>query len=324
LAPFDKTGVATEGKMILRAALLLVCLIILVVPAVCSSEKVKPMVGVYYFPGWHRTGGEKGAPPYDRATDWSEWRGAVMKGAHPRPVSGFYDDSNPKVWDYFNDWMSGHGIDFVAFDWYYNDGQEYLSESLDSGFIGSKSNGKVKFCLHWCNHGGAWWRSPLDQSKDKLLKMIDMACEKYFNRPNYLRIDGKPVFMIYENDILRGFGDVKSGLDAMRKRAVERGLAGLYIVGVYSGANRSEIDIRKSSGYDAFCAYTYCWMRGPRVTWDSPTFDYADIARNVTANVYPYLVRSADEAGIVYWPTPFPWQPAPHRRLRSRRCWQSR
>lgn len=296
--------------------LLVISVLILAGQGICSAGKVKPMVGVYYFPGWYRTGGDKGVAPYDKATDWSEWRGAVMNGAHPRPVCGFYDDSNPKVWDYFDRWIDSHGIDFIAFDWYYNDGQEYLSESLDGGFLGSKASTQVKFCLHWCNHGGSWWHSKLDQTEPKLEKMIDLACDKYFNRPNYLQIDGKPVFMIYENDILRGFGDVKSGLAAIRKRAKERGYSDLYIVGVYSGVNRSEIDLRAGCGYDAFCAYTYAWMRGPKVTWDSNTYDYADITSNIVANVHPYLARVAKADGITYWPSTFSgWDDRPRAGL---------
>ncbi len=213
----------------------------LLVAACCAqaAEKVKPMVGVYYFPGWYRTGGEKGVAPYDRATDWSEWRGAIAKAAVPRPVCGFYDDSNPAVWSYFDRWISSHGIDFIAFDWYYNDGEEYLSESLDKGFLGCKASGGIKFCLNWCNHGGYWWHSKLDQTIPKLEKMIDLACDEYFNRPNYLRIDGKPVFMIYETDILSSFCDVKTALAAIRNRAKQRGCPELYLVGVYSGADRS-------------------------------------------------------------------------------------
>lgn len=317
LAAFDKSErAAVWGKMLFRIFVLLICSVILAAPGVCSAEKVKPMVGVYYFPGWHRTGGEKGVAPFDKSSDGSEWRGAIMKGAHPRAISGFYDDSNPKVWDYFNRWMTGHGIDFVAFDWYYNDGQEYLVDSLDGGFLPSNPDPKLKFCLHWCNHGGPWWLRKLDQSSDKLLKMVDLISEKYLKRPNYLCIDGKPVFMIYENDTLRGFGDVKSNLDAMRKRAKEDGLPGLYIVGVYSGANRAEIDQRKQCGYDAFCAYTYAWMRGPKVTWDSKTYDYADITSNIVSNVHPYLARVAKADGIPYWPTTFSgWDDRPRAGL---------
>lgn len=294
------------------------CLLIAVccTPAACA--KVRPMVGVYYFPGWHRTGGEKAKPPYDKASDGSEWRGAIMKAAHPRAVCGFADDSNPKVWGYYNDWMTGHGIDFIAFDWYYNCGQEYLSESLDDGFLPSNPDPKLKFCLHWCNHGGPWWRSPLNQSLEELLKMTDLACDKYFKLPNYLRIDGKPVFMIYESDTVGSFGDVKSNLNAMRKRANERGYAGLYIVGVYSGASRAEIDRRKDLGYDAFCAYTYAWMRGPKVTWDSKTYDYADITENIVSNVHPYLARVSKTEGIPYWPTTFSgWDDRPRAGLEN-------
>jgi len=293
-----------------------ISLLILAGPGMCSTAKVEPMVGVYYFPGWYRTGTEHRAEPYDKATDWSEWRGAVMKGAHPRPVCGFYDDADPALWSYYEKWIGSHGIDFIAFDWYYNDGEEYLSESLDAGFLGCKGSEKIKFCLNWCNHGGYWWHSKLDQTVPKLEKMIDLACEKYFGRPNYLRIDGKPVFMIYENDILSSFGDVRTALAAIRARAKERGYPAIYLVGVYSGADRSQIETRKACGYDAFCAYTYAWMRGPKVTWDSPTYDYADITTNIVDNVHPYLARVAKAEGITYWPSTFSgWDDRPRAGL---------
>lgn len=285
-------------------------------PAACA--KVNPMVGLYYFPGWYRTGGEKFVAPYDKATDWSEWRGAVMKGAHPRPVCGFYDDSNPKLWSYYNKWMISHGVDFIAFDWYYNDGEEYLSDSMDMGFLGSKPDPKLKFCLNWCNHGGYWWHSKLDQTPPKLEKMIDLACEKYFKLPNYLRIGGKPVFMIYENDILSGFGDVKAALATVRQQAKKHGYSDIYLVGVYSGGSRAEIDRRKSLGYDAFCAYTYAWMRGPSISWKSKTFDYKDITNNIVERLHPFLSRIAKEDGIAYWPSTFSgWDDRPRAGLEN-------
>ena len=239
-----------------------------------------------------------------------------MKAAYPRALAGFSDDSCPALWDYYNRWMASSGIDFIAFDWYYNDRQEYLSNSLDKGYLASNPSPNLKFCLHWCNHGGSWWRTPLNQSADKLIEMIGVVSEKYFRHPNYLRIDGKPVFMIYEHDTLSSFGDVKSNLAAMRKQAQERGLPGLYLVGVYSGADRSQIDLRKECGYDAFCAYTYAWMRGPKVTWDSPTYDYSDVTDNVVSNLHPYLSRVSKSGGITYWPSCFSgWDDRPRAGL---------
>lgn len=282
----------------------------------CAFAEAKTMVGVYYFPGWYRTGAESWTKVNGQFKDWSEWRGAVMKAAYPRALAGFSDDSDPTLWDYYNRWMTSSGIDFIAFDWYYNDRQEYLSDSLDKGYLASNPSSNLKFCLHWCNHGGSWWRTPLNQSEARLTEMIDVVSEKYFRHPNYLHIDGKPVFMIYEHDTLSGFGDVKSNLAAMRKRAQDRGLAGLYIVGVYSGSDRSQIDIRKKCGYDAFCAYTYAWMRGPKVTWDSPTYDYADVTDNIVSNLHPYLARVAKAEGITYWPSCFSgWDDRPRAGL---------
>ena len=75
-----------------------------------------PTVGVYYFPGWYRTGGDRAKPPFHRDSDWSEWRGAVAKAAMPRALCGFYDDSTPALWDYYCRWLSTHGVDFIAFE----------------------------------------------------------------------------------------------------------------------------------------------------------------------------------------------------------------
>ena len=292
------------------------CLLIAVCCSPAACAKVKPMVGVYYFPGWYRGGADKSALPNDKTAEYSEWRGAITKGAHPRPLSGFYDDSSPKLWGYFNKWMTSHGIDFIAFDWYYNDEQEFLQDSLDVGFLGSNPNPKLKFCLHWCNHGGSWWNRKLDQTPPKLEKMIDLACDKYFKHPNYLRIDGKPVFMIYETDALSGFGDVKTALTTIRQQARKHGYSDVHLVGVYSGASRAEIDRRKGFGYDAFCAYTYAWMRGPSIAWNSKAFDYKDITSNVVERVHPYLARIAREDGIAYWPTTFSgWDDRPRAGL---------
>lgn len=290
-----------------------VCLLIAVccTPAACAE--VKPMVGVYYFPGWHGAGG-------------GEWRSAIMNAAKPRALSGFADDSKPELWGYFNKWMTSHGVDFLAFDWYYNDEQEFLSDALDKGYLGSiqgeaapgsdRFGAGPKYCLHWCNHGGSWWVRKLDQTPPKLQEMIDLACEKHFKRPNYLRIDGKPVFMIYENDTLSSFGDVKTALTTIRQQAKKHGYPDVYLVGVYSGASRGEIDKRQSQGYDAFCAYTYCWMRGPRISWQSKTFDYKDITDNIVERVHPYLARVAKEEKIPYWPTTFSgWDDRPRAGL---------
>ena len=283
--------------------------------------QIKPMVGVYYFPGWHIKPPIKPLCPGGPPAEVGEWRYAVMKAAKPRPLCGFYDESDPRLWDYYIDWMTGHGIDFVAFDWYYNAGQQFLYEALDRGLLQAAKCDQVKFCLHWCNHGGLWWQKPMDQSKPALVEMIDEVCHRYFHRPNYLRIDRKPVFMIYDIDALLGFGGrdgVKESLKAMRAVAKEHGFGDLYVVAVYSAASSAYIKMLKDLGFDAFCAYTYSWMRAPRVAWHSKSYPYGEIVDMAAADLYPFLERMGKLHGIPYWPTTFSgWDDRPRAGLEN-------
>lgn len=281
--------------------LLLVAIAACAVMLTCRASEAKPMVGVYYFPGWYRAAGNPGG-------ESSEWRSAIMKAAVPRASCGFYNDSDPRLWGYYIPWMATHGIDFIAFDWYYNAGQEFLYESLDRGFLEAKNAGDVKFCVHWCNHGGPWWLKPLDQGKSAVLEMTDLLCARYFHRTNYLRIDGRPVFMIYDINQLLGFGgeeDARDALASMRARAKEHGFPGVYLVAVYPSASSEYMSMLKGLGFDAFCAYTYCWMRPPSVTWDTEAVPYPDLAPMIADCLYPRIQRAAMKAGIPYWPSTF-------------------
>lgn len=298
------------------AILLWVFALLLVVQSSSSAGKVSPSVGVYYFPGWYRAAGEKPGP----GAEEGEWRGAIMKAAIPRPLCGFYNDADPRLWDYYIPWMTSHGVDFIAFDWYYNAGQEYLHDSLDQGFLQSAKNESIKFCAHWCNHGGPWWKKQLDQTKPANLAMTDLLCEKYFRRPNYLRINGRPVFMIYETNMLLSYGGgvegARESLAAMRERAKEKGFPDLYLVAVYPSSSPEYLRFLKKLGFDAFCAYTYAWMRPPSVTWDTKVIPYPDLANMLTQYVYPQLERRGKETGVPYWPTTFSgWDDRPRAGL---------
>jgi hypothetical protein len=300
-------------RVLLLAIWVCFCAMLFAAKGAGAVVKAGPQVGIYYFPGWYRAAG-------DPSGESSEWRNAIMKAATPRPLCGFYNDADPRLWDYYTPWMTSHGIDFIAFDWYYNAGQEYLNDSLDRGFLQSAKNINVKFCCHWCNHGGPWWKKQLDQTKPAMLEMTDLLCARYFQRPNYLRIDGRPVFMIYEMDMLLGYGGgleaVQESLAAIRKRAKEKGFPDLYLVAVYPGASPEYMKLLKKLGFDALCAYTYAWMRPPSVTWDTQVIPYPDLADHLAEYFYPDIERKSKEVGIPYWPTTFSgWDDRPRAGL---------
>ena len=274
----------------------------------------RPLVGVYYFPGWYRGHWKTRATTSDRG----EWRSAIMNAATPRALCGFYDDSDPRLWRYYRQWMTSSEINFLAFDWYYNLGQEFLNESLDRGFLSSEDP-RLRFCLHWCNHGGSWWKKPLDQSKPALLEMMDRVCDRYFRRSDYLRINGKPVFIIYDTNILQSFAGpnaVRDNLQAMREQVRKHGFPGLYLVACYSNIEVVEIRRLLEAGFDAFTAYTYAWMRGPRITWESKTIPYQASSSLLADYVYPLLAQVGKRLEIPYWPATFPgWDDRPRAGL---------
>jgi hypothetical protein len=281
-------------------------LMISLILASAALGAARPTVGVYYFPGWYRGRTDP--------NEWSEWRSKIMKVPQPRALCRFYDDSDPRLWDYYTDWLTRYGVDFLAFDWYYNDREDLLSDSMDKGFLQCKDREKVKFALHWCNHGMPW-KKPMDQSRDKLLDMVDFCSERYFSQPNYLRIDGKPVFMIYDIDQLLAYGGydaLKSSIRAMKGRAVRAGLGGLYLVAVYSRTSAAYVRVCRDLGFDSFCAYTYVGTRYPPLKWDSQNIPYDGCVRSCVQDIYPFLARVAEREGIAYWPTTFPgWDDRP-------------
>ena len=280
---------------------LVACALLAITGGGHAAQPPRPTVGVYYFPGWYRGKG-------DPTNQWSEWRRCIMKTPEPRALCGFYDDSDPRLWGYYTDWMAGHGVDFIAFDWYYNAREEALNDSLANGFLGCVSRDKVRFALHWCNHPLDIWKHPLNQSREKLLEMTDYASARYFKQPNYLRIKGLPVFMIYDVDQLLAFGGfaaVKASLSGMRDHARRAGVGGLHLVAVYSRASAGYVQLCRDLGFDSFCAYTYAGTRHPPVRWDSQNIPYDSCVASCVENVYPFLSRIGREKDLVYWPTTF-------------------
>jgi len=215
--------------------LLLFCLI---VSAKNSSYVVPPPipvktsinVGTYIFPGWYR--GKK-IISNNYVESSSEWR-LIAKFPGPRPLLGFYDDSIPEVNDWHIKWAVEAGISWFAFDWYWNKGEKHLHRSLEDGFLNARYKNMMKFCVNWCNHP-LDWKKPLDFSPKALEEMIDYCVKNYFLLPNYLKINNRPVFMIWE---MQAIIDANGGADNFRKKVLPKlnaickkaGLGDLFII----------------------------------------------------------------------------------------------
>jgi len=206
-------------------------------------------VGAYIFPGWE-TG---------RGDEYGEWK-LIAKFAHPRPVLGFYDQSLPEVNDWQIKWALDAGISWFAFDWYYYGGEKHLHRTLEDGFLQSRYGEQIDFCIHWCNHPVEGW-PPLDYSPAALRQMVSYCAETYFNRPNYLRIGQRPVFMIWDiKDLLKAVGgpEVFSTdiLPSLNTICHAKGLGDLFIVLV---SNSPDAVAQVPVG-DAFTGYSFAGL----------------------------------------------------------------
>lgn len=237
-------------------------------------------VGVYIFPGWYRHDGSSDYP-YKCHDDVSEWRNAISKVSKPRPVLGFYDDSLPEVNDWHIKWAREAGISWFAFDWYWNAGEKRLSHTLEKGFLKSRYCNEMQFCINWCNHG-LDYKKPLDFSPKAMEEVIRYCADNYFVRPNYFKINGRPVFMIYIIEpILTACGGAdKFQLQVLPRLSTichEHGLGDLFLIWD-SNDPGSVSDVPVG---DAFTSYSYHWVLNGS-SWTIPgSAPYSEIVEGV-------------------------------------------
>jgi hypothetical protein len=195
-------------------------------------------VGVYYFPGWRSASG------------WAP----ITRYPERRPVLGWYREGDPSIIDWQAKWAVEHGITFFAYDWYWQQGSRSLEHALNDGLFKSRYGEMLKFCLLWANHNGE-----NTSSHDDLMAATRFWIDNYFRRPNYYRIDGKPVVIIFTPHRFRsdlGSAEVRRSFDAMKEACRQAGVGGLYLIACVGG-DGSEPRLAQQEGYDAVTAYNW-------------------------------------------------------------------
>lgn len=194
-------------------------------------------VGVYYFPGWR---------------DASQWN-PILRFPERKPILGWYREGSPEVADWHIKWAVEHGITFFAYDWYWVKGHRQLEHALHEGLFNARYRHLLKFCLLWANHN-----PPNTHSLEDSIAVARFWITNYFNRPEYYRIQGKPVIIIFSPYNFRadlGVDGTRQAFNAMREECRQAGLDGLYIVACVSGPREVE-----DEGYDAVTCYNWAGL----------------------------------------------------------------
>ena len=163
-----------------------------------------------------------------------------------KPLWGYVNEADPAVMEMQIEEATKHGVNVFIYDWYWFDGRPFLENCLNDGFLKAKNNEKMKFYLMWANHdANHYWNIDLSESyggtviwkgavgRTDFENVVHRVIEQYFSRPNYYKIDGCPVFMIYDvNNLIRGLGGLdktKEALEYFREEVKKAGFPDLHL-----------------------------------------------------------------------------------------------
>ena len=224
--------------------------------------------------------------------EWQTVRAAEAKfpgHTWPRkPLWGYVNEADPYVMDMEIN-AADHGVNVFIYDWYWYDGRPFLDQCLDNGFLKAPSRSRMRFYLMWANHDATtvWdkrcaernevvWSGCQDERQFSIV--CDRVIERYFSDPCYYKIDGRPVFMIYDvENLIAGLGGLdptRRCLDGFREKCVRAGFPGLELqltqwgdrmlripnvsgVDTNAGTRRSTAEILEALHFDSLTNYQY-------------------------------------------------------------------
>jgi hypothetical protein len=164
-----------------------------------------------------------------------------------QPLWGYEPDDDPQVVEKWIDAATEHGVNVFIYDWYWYNESPFLENALNNGFLKAKNKDKMQFYIMWANHDvyrgffnvhlykdekSMLWDAHVDWKSYKIL--VDRIINQYFKQSNYFKIDGKPVFSIFDaNKLLESFGgsveETCKALDYFREEVKKAGFPGLHI-----------------------------------------------------------------------------------------------
>ena len=214
--------------------------------APASAPRLK--LGAYYFAGW------SGKSPYDDGSVSNAWakgmpthftRKLGTDFAGRTPVWGWREDA-PGITERQIDLAADHGLAFFAYCWYFKDSkgpinvekieQHPLHEPMKK-FMSARNNTRMEFCLLVANHKG----SEITGS-EAWKQAADYWLKHYFGHPRYLRMDGKPLVIIFSPK-----GSDKAGLAYLQEAARKAGFPGVWVAGCGN--------VKAEDGYQLATAY---------------------------------------------------------------------
>jgi len=219
-----------------------------------------------------------------------------------KPLWGYVNEADPYVMESQIQCAYDYGVNVFIYDWYWYDRRPFLEQCLDNGYLKAKNNDLVKFYIMWANHdANHLWNKELSdtygstviwkgsQPRSEFETVVHRVIGQYFSHPSYYKIDGKPVFMIYDlvklAEGLGGADEAARALEWFREETVNAGFPGLHLQAAAWGLNGNNLSGVDSSGgiskaefeamgFDSVTHYQY-------VHFTSLNRDYGEVLEDV-------------------------------------------
>ena len=177
-----------------------------------------------------------GDPPYLVGAYYYTWFPRNWKAGyvwrfldpHAGPALGEYRIGDPGVVPRHVRWSARHGIDFWAVSWW----PDRPGEDRElARVLRARNIGDVRFCIHYESPGLGMKHGYLGMTPEvaeAFQEDLVHLARTYFDHPGYLRVEGRPVVILY---VARTWGDgYREVLDGARERLSALG-HDVYLVG---------------------------------------------------------------------------------------------
>jgi lipopolysaccharide biosynthesis protein len=238
-----------------------------------------PRLIAFYLPQFHPI------PENDEwwGTGFTEWtnvtRAKPLFRGHYQPHLpadlGFYDLRLPEVRQAQADLAEEYGIHGFCYYHYWFNGRRVLERPFNKVLESGKPD--FPFCLCWANEN--WTRAWDGRSGENLL--VQNYCEDddrkhlqwlatAFSDPRYIRINGKPLFMVYRSGLLP---DPIRTTNIWREEAVRLGIGEIFLCRVESLVSEKKLD-PNTVGFDAAVDFQPDWSNLGIPTRRSPAWNF--------------------------------------------------
>ena len=212
---------------------------------------------------------------------------------------GFYDLRVVDVMEDQAELARRHGVHGFCYHYYWFGGKRLLEMPLERMLRTGRPD--FPFCLCWANEN---WTRRWDGSEHEVLIAQQHGPEddeavirdliRYFRHPNYIRVNGRPLLLIYRISLLP---DARSTVSRWRERCRNEGIGEIYLTLAETFELGLASDDPAIYGCDAAVEFP------PHVTNGQPievrkiaehegaVFDYREIVRNDLANPSPPYTR---------------------------------